>query len=461
MYLYEHGVRVDPAPGVAAWFEGVDATDVFTIRRAGSGVQYLRNGKIFHVSTVTASGSYVVDTAFIYTGTAVGDVMISTDGSGVTRHVYDTSGERVMRVDPNGTKTLFLDGTELAWAPGATDVTVARTYPGGVVRDHDGTIGYRIADERGSVIADVAAATGTVTHRRYLPYGQPRSTGLEGRAGYLGHIHDPGGLIELTHRYLDPTLGAFTSVDPLITQTGEPYIYASANPTTLSDPTGLCATSADSAGRCYAEIWNQQLRAATFPMIDHWESDPDGTFDERVTYFTSWGVDPQLANEVARDLANSAYKALHINEFIETDAAFKDMGAAIEQVFFFGGVQTLLRGGHITARPTPPNATTRTDTVDDLARAIRRPPGVADDWIAEVASNGRGTVWRAPGTSGNAGTVRIMGPTAQYPNGYARFYNRHGQPIDLNGNPGPNSATHFPLSPNGSYTTPKGWGGAG
>jgi hypothetical protein len=43
----------------------------------------------------------------------------------------------------------------------------------------------------------------------------------------------------LNNRYHDPQLGTFISVDPLVTQTGEPYIYASGNPTTLSDPSGL------------------------------------------------------------------------------------------------------------------------------------------------------------------------------------------------------------------------------
>ena len=44
----------------------------------------------------------------------------------------------------------------------------------------------------------------------------------------------------LNNRYHDPTLGTFISVDPLVAQTGEAYIYASGNPTTHSDPTGLC-----------------------------------------------------------------------------------------------------------------------------------------------------------------------------------------------------------------------------
>lgn len=44
----------------------------------------------------------------------------------------------------------------------------------------------------------------------------------------------------LNNRYHDPTLGLFISVDPLVNVTGEPYLYAGGNPTTYSDPTGLC-----------------------------------------------------------------------------------------------------------------------------------------------------------------------------------------------------------------------------
>jgi len=43
----------------------------------------------------------------------------------------------------------------------------------------------------------------------------------------------------LNNRYHDPTTGAFASVDPLVAKTGQPYLYANGNPTTLSDPSGL------------------------------------------------------------------------------------------------------------------------------------------------------------------------------------------------------------------------------
>ena len=47
----------------------------------------------------------------------------------------------------------------------------------------------------------------------------------------------------LNNRHYDPSTGVFVSVDPLVTTTGEPYIYGSANPVTFSDPSGLCSVS--------------------------------------------------------------------------------------------------------------------------------------------------------------------------------------------------------------------------
>lgn len=68
-------------------------------------------------------------------------------------------------------------------------------------------------------------------------------------------------------------------------------------------------------------------------------------------------------------------------------------------------------------------------------------PGVKQGWSSRVADNGKGTVWQAPGSTGNVNMLRVMEPTERYPNGYVRFYNEHSQPIGLNGKPGPRPDT--------------------
>jgi hypothetical protein len=85
------------------------------------------------------------------------------------------------------------------------------------------------------------------------------------------------------------------------------------------------------------------------------------------------------------------------------------------------------------------------------------PAGVKEGWSSRTADNGKGTVYQRPGADGNADMVRKMDPTPQYPNGYVRYYNGQGQPIGLNGKPGPNSATHIPIEADGSYPVPQGW----
>ena len=86
-----------------------------------------------------------------------------------------------------------------------------------------------------------------------------------------------------------------------------------------------------------------------------------------------------------------------------------------------------------------------------------RPSGTGQSWSARRADNNKGTVWQAPDATGNADMVRIMQPTSMYPNGYVRFYNNSGQPVGLNGKPGPKPETHIPMNSDGTYPTPVGW----
>ncbi|MFE9321865.1 hypothetical protein ACIHDR_03535 [Nocardia sp. NPDC052278] len=86
-----------------------------------------------------------------------------------------------------------------------------------------------------------------------------------------------------------------------------------------------------------------------------------------------------------------------------------------------------------------------------------RPPEVPSDWVPRTADNGKGVVWQKPGSTGNADTIRVMQPNSRYPNGYVRFYNSHGQPVDLAGKPGPKTTTHISINPDGTFPKPQGW----
>jgi hypothetical protein len=45
--------------------------------------------------------------------------------------------------------------------------------------------------------------------------------------------------LDPNQRSVDTQTGTFTTVDPLVVSTRDPYIYANANPIGLSDPSGL------------------------------------------------------------------------------------------------------------------------------------------------------------------------------------------------------------------------------
>jgi RHS repeat-associated protein len=98
---------------------------------------------------------------------------------------------------------------------------------------------------QGTTSLDVPDAGGTagITYQRYKPYGQQRGgdTITTTDHGFLGQVEDTTGLTYLNARYLDPALGRFISVDPLVDVTRDAYGYGNNNPITYSDPTGLCA----------------------------------------------------------------------------------------------------------------------------------------------------------------------------------------------------------------------------
>jgi RHS repeat-associated protein len=181
-------------------------------------------------------------------GTLVYDAMhrlVSYAGEG---YVQSTSNQRLVVTGPAG-RVLYLGEVEVtANGPARTvtrHVTIAGTVVAVTTTGSSTGMVWSCAHPQNSVTCHAPTGGATPGVRRYHPYGTARNsvTTPATNRGYLGQPADTTGLAYLDNRYYDPDLGVFLSVDPLVATTGTPYLYANANPTTLSDPTGLCAVT--------------------------------------------------------------------------------------------------------------------------------------------------------------------------------------------------------------------------
>jgi RHS repeat-associated protein len=112
------------------------------------------------------------------------------------------------------------------------------------VRFGGGSRFYYLTDHLGSAIGMFDSSGGWVGGYSYSPYGELRHVGSNtalttSSSRYIGGYHDSeSGLYKLGARYYDPSLGRFTQMDPS-GQEANPYAYASGNPISASDPSGL------------------------------------------------------------------------------------------------------------------------------------------------------------------------------------------------------------------------------
>ncbi|MFE2153308.1 ricin-type beta-trefoil lectin domain protein [Streptomyces lavendulae] len=183
-----------------------------------------------------------------------------------TTYIYDASGNRLIE-ETGSSRTLYLGDSEVTVNKAGQALDAVRYYAGPgatTIRQTGGKpdnhkLSVQLADHHGTATTTIDLTTGqNVTRRKTDPYGNPRGTqpgNWPGNRSFLGSgIDDTNtSLTHLGAREYEPTTGRFISVDPVIDITNPTqmngYTYASGNPITKSDPSGLIESDC-LAGHC-------------------------------------------------------------------------------------------------------------------------------------------------------------------------------------------------------------------
>ncbi|MGW7571644.1 RHS repeat-associated core domain-containing protein [Streptomyces tendae] len=172
-------------------------------------------------------------------------------GATSSNYLYDADGQRIIRRDATGTTLYLPGGNELHLAKNGA-VTGTRYYSadGEIVAVRTGgKVTFVLSDHHGTGTLQVSAdADQVVTRRKSSIFGASRAADTGpwvGDKGFVGGTKDTEtGLTHLGAREYDPLIGRFISVDPVMATSSSQqlngYTYANNNPTSLSDPTGLC-----------------------------------------------------------------------------------------------------------------------------------------------------------------------------------------------------------------------------
>ncbi|HZU13383.1 MAG TPA: RHS repeat-associated core domain-containing protein [Chloroflexota bacterium] len=139
----------------------------------------------------------------------------------------------------------------------------------------NGEVLYFYQDQPGSTRALLNQSGTTVATFAYFAYGTLKSsTGTTTTPfGFAGQYTDSEwGLLYLRNRYYDPGTDQFLTVDPLSSQTQQPYGYAGDNPVNWDDPSGLCRAGfvnlpVGGRGRCSDEV-DQGIREGAHIALD-------------------------------------------------------------------------------------------------------------------------------------------------------------------------------------------------
>jgi RHS repeat-associated protein len=195
-----------------------------------------------------------------YTWTAMRRLETVETDEGTTRFYDDASGKRIMRLDPDGSRTAWVAGYELRYdaANGTKEATRYYTHGGQIVglRVEKGHVQWMSTDHHGTGQWVVNGGKLTVTARKMDPFGNQRGENLRAwpdERGFVGGIKNRGTrLTSIGAREYDSAFGRFITRDPIKdfadSQQFNGYSYANNNPVVMSDPSGLKAVNSNMHG---------------------------------------------------------------------------------------------------------------------------------------------------------------------------------------------------------------------
>jgi RHS repeat-associated protein len=263
VYTYDAKGRVTSmTPGSGSTLSyGFDASGNLTVMPNGAAGTYDKAGELASsaLTGTTTNYSYNADgerltatqgSTTVSSGTWNGAGQLTTysdSAANMTAAAYDGNGERASTtITPSGklaiTQGYVWNGSSLLMDGTNAYIYTTGNAPAEQVSLATGTVTYLVTDLLGSVRGTVnssGALTGTTS---YDAWGNPQTTaGLTATTpfGFAGGYTDADALLYLINRYYDPATGEFTSVDPDLIQTLQPYAYTAGNPVTQTDPTGL------------------------------------------------------------------------------------------------------------------------------------------------------------------------------------------------------------------------------
>jgi RHS repeat-associated protein len=369
-------------------------------------------------------------------------VTYSYDGNGMriekssgTMYWPSANGEILMETDLTGTineEYVYFNGKRIA--------RVDR--PSGAVR-------YYFSDNLGSASLITDASFNIQEQNYYYPYGGlVSSTGSDpNRYKFTGKERDAeSGLDEFGARYYASTMGRFMIPDWSAAPTSVPYAslpypqslnlysYVQNNPLSRTDPDGHC----DVDGEHHGGLW---CAAHALGFTETKEE-----YAARIDYALKHPITP--AQSAALQGENAAVSIIMIGMAARGSQAATDEELASAEATAAQAAEDAGATGTGTARTmvngVPQPVAAGETVVGPGGTAVQIPAG----YVAEPAANGNGIVYRPAGSTGDANTIRVMGPDAQgrYPQGYVRIYNSSGQPVvPSTGKPGSQATTHSPL----------------